>query len=121
MYFGDIDLADHFSLPMAKLRRIITDFAKTYGETVKTMGKAQLLTFQQVALLIGSPLNGGRRRNAVAEAMLCYHSDFLGKLIANSPKDATTTMAQQNLAEAAHNVSPDFCRLLFEHRRNDAL
>jgi hypothetical protein len=30
-------------------------------------------------------------------------------------------MAQQNLAEAAHNVSPDFCRLLFEHRRNDAL
>jgi hypothetical protein len=70
-------------------------------------------------LLIGW-LNSGRRRNAVAEAMLCYYSDFLGKLITNPPKDAATTIAQQNLAEAAHNVSADFCRLLLAHRRNGA-
>jgi hypothetical protein len=120
MYFGDVDLADHFSLPVEKPRPIITHCAELWHDPVKTMGPAQLLTFQQIALLIGWPLNGGRRRNAVAEAMLCYHSDFFGKLITNPPKDAATTIAQQNLAEAAHNVSPDFCRLLFAHRRNGA-
>jgi hypothetical protein len=58
MYFGDADLADHFSLRVKKLRPIIThcvelwhDPVKTmlWHDPVKTMRPAQLLTFQQVA------------------------------------------------------------------------
>jgi hypothetical protein len=67
------------------------------------------LTFRQVVLLLGWPLDG----NPVAQAMLAYYSDVLGGVIEGRIRVPGAAIA---ITEAANGVSHEFFLAMFDRR-----